>query len=1094
MSGLSADDAYSARKVHPTLGSTTMFWRGYTLGEIILLASPFMLVLVVLGLPFTPASFLLPGLGFALATTLFLFVLHRAKPYYLTLTEWLFARLSWAVKRKEYSHGGPEQDTLGVTRVKRVHPYAVERTDGAYVGAIRITPANMALEDREAWETAVSSLANLVNTTIDFKTKLYITARTLDNTEFVRDHQERLTDADVRSRPVFKRLLDQFIVEHTNENGEVATSDAIVREYYLMVPVTDQEISSATDYDAGVLRYLAGLPLLGTVVLQYQARELTVAEREELKREKLANRLAQVRRNANSLYRCSTSPVDAYELARLIKEYWSCEPQEYGDLSEAIGTFPVVGHGIAEAIETAPGAERFLDQERDAATDNEEPIDQQEDDKPRDESERTSPRIRESISQQHQSILAPAAIDWEKTHAVINGEHYVRTFWIEHFPEEPDDGFLERLLLETELETDISIHLDPFDSQSALDMMGDWISTLQVNKLDAGALRAEDIEYDINRAKYIRQLVRANKASFYRTGIFIRVVADSEAELRHKSQRLESIIKDTPANCTPKVAIRWPEQGLATVSPIGRNELGTDRMSTMTDEAVGALFPFSSNYLMMQSGIEYGFHGHNGSPIRLDPWELETGHSELVVGMPGAGKTFGVKERVLRMMKRRSDTMLVLLDPVGDLRGVVDSLDGRTITVSGNTKLNPLEIRKTPPHVLQQAGDTEPLAAKKEEVYAIIENFLASRGVTLEAQSGVVSYAIDRVYADAGVTKDVATHTPENSPTMQDLLAILDDISQNPQAHDIATAESALERAAEYADELAIALQPFRPGGSYANLSRASEIDVLEGDNKVVYIDLSQIEGSASGIEKQSFLMQLLMSTVYQQAKRTTKKVEFAIDEAHYLLKDQSNLDYLNTIFRHQRHVGLRMILISQTLQEFYASEAAAEITGMCPIKVFHRIPEFDDKTADRVGLTEEQRWFVRHADAGEEQRDYSEALVRIDEVGDYPIHIRADEFEKLVIDYEADDRRLIAELLDQDSDDLAEFRELLTGEAVKNALTSRYDLSEKTAIDLLQNGLADEEFIDGICTVIEKEYQPVADGGSNGTDDSLEGSDPNAS
>jgi len=120
----------------------------------------------------------------------------------------------------------------------------------------------------------------------------------------------------------------------------------------------------------------------------------------------------------------------------------------------------------------------------------------------------------------------------------------------------------------------------------------------------------------------------------------------------------------------------------------------------------------------------------------------------------------------------------------------------------------------------------------------------------------------------------------------------------------------------------------------------ASEVDILEGDNKVVYIDLGQIEGSASGIDRQTFLMQLLLSTVYQQAKKTDRNVELAIDEAHYLFEDQANLDFLETAFRHQRHAGLRMVLLSQTAQEFYETDQAEKILGMCPIKVFHKLPD----------------------------------------------------------------------------------------------------------------------------------------------------------
>jgi hypothetical protein len=114
-------------------------------------------------------------------------------------------------------------------------------------------------------------------------------------------------------------------------------------------------------------------------------------------------------------------------------------------------------------------------------------------------------------------------------------------------------------------------------------MMADWISDLKVNRHDSNSLKAEDLQEDIDRGKFMRSLVRANKASFYRGGVFIRLSAESKQELDTQTTRLRSIVKDAPANYTLKVANRWQEKGLATVSPLGRNELGRDRMSTLTN-------------------------------------------------------------------------------------------------------------------------------------------------------------------------------------------------------------------------------------------------------------------------------------------------------------------------------------------------------------------------------------------------------------------------------------------------------------------------------------------------------------------------------
>ncbi|QCS44723.1 VirB4 family type IV secretion system protein [Natrinema versiforme] len=1089
MSSNTADSEYNARKIHQSLGGTTAFFQGYTIGELMLFLT--VAFVTVIAATFVPSALTIPILGFGIMLTILLFLLHKVKPDYLWLTEWLVARFGWAIKNKEYTHGGEDNSEVRyLTRLNRVYPHAIERTDDALVGAMKVEPANMALEDDEAWAKAVQSLSEFVNSTVDFPVKIYITSREIDEDDVVREHQNRLGDTDVRSRPVLKRLLEEYVAANTNENGDIDSETTTIREYYLITAVTDSDIEQFDETGDSVLAYLADVPVLGRLFGRFQSDELSESKRDQLKEEKLESRLAQLRRGGSSLYRCSISPVDAYDLARVTKEYWTCQSQDYADMTSAIGTFPVVSHGISDGVPATPDPEDVLDSmddSSDEAADWEYSLeDLDEEDTANEPSISNADRLPDT-STMYQSVVAPSSIDWETTYAVINDETFVRTFWIEQFPEEPSDGLLERLLLETELQTDLSIHLDPFDSQSAQDMMADWISDLKINQHDSNSLKAEDLQDDIDQAKYMRSLVRANKASFYRGGVFIRLAAESQQELENQTTRLRSIIKDAPANCTLKVASRWQERGLATTSPLGRNELGRDRMSTLTNQAIGAMFPFSSNYQMMDDGIEYGYHGHNGSPIRINPWNLETGHSELVVGMPGAGKTFGGIMRHLRMMKRRTDTMLVLVDPVGGFRGIADALNAKTISVGGDTKLNPLEIRQTPQHVLESSDGVSPLSAKKDEVYAVLENFLNARDIELGAETGVLSYVIDEAYRQAGIVEDdVSTHTSENSPTMQDVHRILCDIAENPDEHNIAASESARERAAQYADELAIAFQPFREGGSYENLSHRSEIDILEGDNKVVYIDLGQIEGSASGIDRQTFLMQLLLSTIYQQAKNTQRNVELAIDEAHYLFEDQANLDFLETAFRHQRHAGLRMVLLSQTAQEFYETKQAEKIIGMCPIKVFHKLPELDDRTADKIGLTKEQRQYVRGADAGKADLGYSQALVRVEEHGTYPLHVVADEFEKRVIDYEPADQAFIQQAMNDESAELLAFEEFVETEAQQNALATRLDITAETASKLLEEDLTKTEVLDAVVeqaleTETDSEEAPIqTDGGAS--------------
>ncbi|WP_244209976.1 hypothetical protein [Haloarcula quadrata] len=193
----------------------------------------------------------------------------------------------------------------------------------------------------------------------------------------------------------------------------------------------------------------------------------------------------------------------------------------------------------------------------------------------------------------------------------------------------------------------------------------------------------------------------------------------------------------------------------------------------------------------------------------------------------------------------------------------------KTITISGETPLNPCEMHPTPPHVLEQSPDMQPVSAKKDEVYGVIENFLQSRDVDLEMHSGLITFLIDTIFTESDIDPaDPSTHTPENSPDLSDFLEVVDRLQEEPEMFPGATTESSQQKIQQYANELSIALHPFRPGSTFGNLSKESDLRLIDDSSKAVYLDLQQVEGSGSGLGKQSFIMQLLLSTLYQQAKK----------------------------------------------------------------------------------------------------------------------------------------------------------------------------------------------------------------------------------
>ena len=602
-----------------------------------------------------------------------------------------------------------------------------------------------------------------------------------------------------------------------------------------------------------------------------------------------------------------------------------------------------------------------------------------------------------SVETAQQSLLTPDAIEEHAT-TVELGDAWTQTFWIAGYPDTPADGLFEHLYSSADTrQSDISIHLDPRDTDATLDAIENQIESLDADveylseKRRAGA---RGLAKDLEDYRDLYDVLRNTATRAFDVSMFLTARADDRDEL--DPERIRKTAMRAPANLTP-VTPRWRQcEALTATSPIGRDTLdeAIDTTTPMLAGAVGAMFPFHAG-AFAEHGIEYGTYALNESPLVLDRFARETGYCMLTIGQLGAGKSFATKLHLLRRAMFDPETIIVMLDPMEGFAGLTDVLDGERITVGGTRGLNPLDIRPTPPKVLDRVRDLDPWAEQISWVVTFFETFfehvanspLADRKQTLRR-------AVQETYERAGITRDPETHG-ESSPTIPDLLDVLEAMLEEPSAFGYETdgEQRSVERDIE---TLLKDLRPsFRVEGDLANLARPTEFDL---DSNVIYLDLHQDEG-VRGRSETSLMMQVLFNAVYERAKGTDKRVIFAIDEAHYLLNDSASLGYLETAVRHSRHYDLSLQFITQTGGEFKLTTEAKTIADLCSITVIHRVKEDMDLLAEWFGLTEREVNWVRTAKAGNEEDGFSEALLGIDQEGWFPLRVRASPFEAEAID-----------------------------------------------------------------------------------------------
>lgn len=327
-----------AKRIPKSLDTDTQLLGNYSLTDLIVAGLPGVIVVLatqvllpssvtVYGVPVTALTIPLAGLAIALGA-LFVYL----TPGYTSSLDWLWQFLGFHWSETDCEHEEAKQ----YTQVERIHPRhnAIERTDGAFIGAVNVDPPTMALATEEEWDEKTEAFEDFVNTTVEFPIQVYSTTESFPTDEYLAEYEDRLADPDVKSNPKLEALIEHYIDWYERE---LVQRQMTIRDHYVIVPVTPEEVRFEHD---SLLEKFAALPLLG-ILVQMCTAPSAVEERAAMVG-KLDDRLRKVERGLRGIDECDAQRIDAEELTRLIGEFWAGHDLEHGDLSHRIRTTPII--------------------------------------------------------------------------------------------------------------------------------------------------------------------------------------------------------------------------------------------------------------------------------------------------------------------------------------------------------------------------------------------------------------------------------------------------------------------------------------------------------------------------------------------------------------------------------------------------------------------------------------------------------------------------------------------------------------------------------------------------------------------------------
>lgn len=494
-------------------------------------------------------------------------------------------------------------------------------------------------------------------------------------------------------------------------------------------------------------------------------------------------------------------------------------------------------------------------------------------------------------------FIAPTSLDFRNSRYFKMGRTYGAVSFLQILAPELSDKMLADFL-DMDNSIVVNLHVQSIDQAKAIRQIKLKITDLDKMKIeeqkkavrsgyDMDVLPSDLVTYGNEAKKLLEDLQSRNERLFLVT-VLIMNTAGSR-------QKLNNIVFQTAAiaqkyNCSLKRLDYQQEQGLMSSLPIGLNQIDIQR--GLTTSATAIFVPFTTEELF-QSGeaLYYGINAISNNMIMADRKLLKNPNG-LILGTPGAGKSFSAKREMTNAFLITKDD-IIICDPEGEYSPLVELLKGQVIRISPNSDqyINPMDINES------YSEDESPISLKADFILSLCELIVGSKTGLEPVEKTIIDRCVRLVYRDYLEHPD-----PEKMPIMEDLYNCI--LAQDePEARRIATA-------------LEIYVK-----GSLNVFNHRTNVDI---NNRLICFDIKEL-----GKQLKKIGMLVVQDQVWNRVtvnRAGHKATRYYIDEFHLLLKDEQTAAYSVEIWKRFRKWGGIPTGITQNVKDLLASREIENI------------------------------------------------------------------------------------------------------------------------------------------------------------------------
>jgi type IV secretory pathway VirB4 component len=352
---------------------------------------------------------------------------------------------------------------------------------------------------------------------------------------------------------------------------------------------------------------------------------------------------------------------------------------------------------------------------------------------------------------------------------------------------------------------------------------------------------------------------------------------------------------------------------------------------SMNSSAASSFFPFISSELSMDKGVLIGINLQDNSLVLLDRFAFENAHM-VIIARSGAGKSYTTKIEVMRNLMLGQD--VIILDPENEYQSIAEIYGGSFIPISLRSEyhINPFDL----PPVLEGENPEDVYKEKVSDIIGLLEVIIGEKFNAEELT--IVDRAIHQTYASFNILPNSDFSKIEVFPTLNDFEKVLLSI--------------------EGGKEIAEKLYPFTQGNFSGFINQPTNVDINKRIVVFGFRDLVE--------ELRPIGMYMVLNDLMNKVRRIRKRRIVIIDEAWWIMKNESGANFLLNAIKRGRKYLLGITTITQDAEDFLNSPYGKPIiTNSALVFLMKQSPATIDLVGQVFALSEGEKRFLVQAERG---------------------------------------------------------------------------------------------------------------------------------